>query len=118
MLAFVDSDHAGDSITRRSCAAFMVFLNCAPIYWSSKKEGSCETSSFGSEFAFMKSCCKYIRGACFKLSLMVFLVESPTYLLGDNQPVLTKSSSPHFSLKKISSSIDFHFFNEGVSRDE
>ena len=59
---YVDSDHAGDSITRRSRTGFIVFLNNAPIFWSSKKQGSIETSSFGSEFIAMKTCCEYVRG--------------------------------------------------------
>ena len=49
MRAFVDSDHAGDMITRQSGTGFLIFLNNAPIYWFSKKQGSCEMSSFGSE---------------------------------------------------------------------
>ena len=57
MRAFVNSDHAGDIITRQSWTGFLIFLNNAPIYWFSKKQGSCETSSFGSEFIAMKSCC-------------------------------------------------------------
>ena len=44
MRVFVDSDHAGDMVTRRSRTGFIVFLNNAPIYWYSKKQGSCETS--------------------------------------------------------------------------
>ena len=38
---YVDSDHAGDLITRRSRTGFIVFLNNSPIFWSSKKQGSC-----------------------------------------------------------------------------
>ena len=37
MVAFVDSDHAGDHITRRSRTGFLIKLNNSPIYWSSKK---------------------------------------------------------------------------------
>ena len=44
MRVFVDADHAGDQVTRRSRTGFIVFLNNAPIYWSSKKQNSCETS--------------------------------------------------------------------------
>ena len=62
MRAFVDSDHSGDMITRRSQTGLLIFLNNAPIYWFSKKQGICETSSFGSEFIAMKSCCEYVRG--------------------------------------------------------
>ena len=37
MRAFVDSDHAGYSIVRRSRTGFVVFLNNAPIFVNSKK---------------------------------------------------------------------------------
>ena len=56
MRADVDADHAGDSTTRRSRTGFIVWLNSAPIYWYSKKQGPCETSSFASEFIAMKQC--------------------------------------------------------------
>ena len=99
MRAFVDSDHAGDSITRRSrTGAFMVFLNKTPIYWYSMKQGSCETSSFGSEFIAMKSCCEYIRGLRYKLRMMGISVEHPTYMIfGDNQSVLSNTSKAAFN---------------------
>jgi len=37
---FVDADHAGDLVTRRSRMGFIIFLNNAPIYWNSKKQSS------------------------------------------------------------------------------
>ena len=40
MRAFLDSDHAGDTITRQSRTGFIIFLNSAPIFWYSKKQGS------------------------------------------------------------------------------
>ena len=51
---FVYSDHAGNCITRRSRTGFLIFLNCAPIYWFSKNQNSIDTSFFGSEFVAMK----------------------------------------------------------------
>ena len=68
--AYVDSDHAGDSVTRRSRTGFIVFCNSAPIYWTSKKQGSIETCSFGSEFIAMKNCCEYLCGLRYKLRMM------------------------------------------------
>ena len=118
MRAFVDSDHAGDIVTRRSRTCFMIFLNSSLIYWYSKKQGSCETSSFGSEFIAMKSCCEYVRGLRYKLRMMGIPVEFPTFTFGDNRSVLVNSAKPHSSLKKKSSSIAFHFVREGVAKDE
>lgn len=37
MRAKVDADHAGDSVTRRPRTGFIIYFNCAPIYWVSKK---------------------------------------------------------------------------------
>ena len=54
MRVYVDSDHAGATITRISRTGFFILLNGAPIYWNSKKQNSCETSSFGSELCAMK----------------------------------------------------------------
>ena len=118
MRAFVDSDHAGDTVTRRSRTGFLIFLNSAPIYWYSKKQGSVETSSFGAEFIAMKQCCEYIRGLRYKLRMMGIPVDLPTYVFGDNQSVLANTSHPHSSLKKKSSSIAYHFVREGVAKLE
>ena len=52
---YVDSDHAGDSVTCWSrSTGFLIYLNSAPISFTSKKQTSIETSSFGSEFIAMK----------------------------------------------------------------
>jgi hypothetical protein len=62
MRVFVDADHAGDQVTCRSRTGFIVFFQKAPIYWSSKKQNSCQTSTFGSEFVAMKQATEYVRG--------------------------------------------------------
>ena len=116
--AFVDSDHAGDVVTRRSRTGFIVFLNSSPIYWFTKKQTGIETSSFGSEFIAMKQCCEYIRGLRYKLRMMGIPVEGHAYIFGDNQSVLANTSKPHSTLKKKSSSIAYHFVREGVAKDE
>ena len=118
MRAFVDSDHAGDKITRRSRTGFIICLNSAPIYWFSKKQTGIETSSFGAEFIAMKQCCEYVRGLRYKLRMMGISVDLPSYIFGDNQSVLANTTHPHSTLKKKSSSIAFHFVREGVAKNE
>ena len=118
MRDFVDSDHTGDLVTRRSRTGFIVFLNIAPIFVYSKKQGICETSSFRSEFIKMKSCCEYLRGLRYKLRMMGIPVEHSAYVFGDNKSVLSNSSKPHSVLKKKSSSIAYHFVREGVAKNE
>ena len=116
--AYVDSDHAGDNITRRSRTGFIVYANSSPIYWFSKKQGSIETSSFGSEFIALKGCCEYLRGLRYKLRMMGIPCDHPSYIFGDNKSVLVNLSNPFSMLKKKSSSIAYHFVRENVAKDE
>ena len=51
---YIDSDHAGNTITGRSRTGFLVYFNSALIYWMSKKQSFIETSSFGTEFFGIK----------------------------------------------------------------
>ena len=118
MRVYVDSDHAGDTVTRRSRSGFVVFLNNAPIYWSSKKQTSCETSTFGSEFIAMKQACEYTRGLRYKLRMMGIPVDEPSFIFGDNQSVLCNTMMPESTLKKKTQSIAYHFVREGCARDE
>ena len=57
----VDSDHAGDHVTRQRRFEFLVYLNSALIYWSLKKQTTIDTSSFGSEFMALKTGTEYLR---------------------------------------------------------
>jgi hypothetical protein len=116
--AKVDADHASDTMTRRSRTGFIVYLNCAPVYWLSKKQTSCESSSFGSEFCAMKQCCEYLRGLRYKLRMMGIPCDGPAYIHGDNQSVLASCGIPDSVLKKKSQSIAYHFVCEGAARDE
>jgi hypothetical protein len=95
-----------------------MFLNGAPIYWSSKKQTSCETSTFGSEFVAMKQATEYIRGLRYKLRKMGVMVDEPAYVFGDNQSVLANTNAPGSTLKKKSNTIGYHFVREDCARDE
>jgi hypothetical protein len=43
IMVFVDADHAGDKITRRSWTGFIIFINNAPIIWYSKQQNTVES---------------------------------------------------------------------------
>jgi hypothetical protein len=118
MWAYVDADHATDTMTRKSRSGFLVFLNSAPIYWMSKKQASVETSSFGSEFCLMKQCTEYVRGLRYKLPMIGIPCGEPAFVCGDNQSALYNTMIPKSTLKKKLQSIAYHFVCEGSVRDE
>ena len=118
MRVFVDSDHTGDSVTRWSRTRFITFLNSTPIFVYSKKQGSYEISSFGSEFIVMKTCYEYHCGLHYKLCMMGIPVETSEYVFAYNQSVLSNLSRLHSILKKKSSSIIYYFVCKRVAKNE
>ena len=67
---FVDSDHAGNFVTRRSHTGIMIFINMAPIQWYSKKQNTIETSTFGPKFIALKIATELIESVQYKLKMM------------------------------------------------
>lgn len=51
---FVDANHAGNVVTRRSHTGVLIFVQNAPILWYSKKQNTVESLSFGSEFVALR----------------------------------------------------------------
>ena len=44
----VDADYTGDTVSPRFRVGFIIYVKSAPVYWMSKDQTSCESSSFGS----------------------------------------------------------------------
>ncbi len=66
----------------------------------------------------MKQAYEYVRGLRYKLRMMGIKVDEPTFIFGDNKPVLYNTTSPGSTLKKKSNAIFYHFVREGVAQDE
>jgi hypothetical protein len=115
---FVDSDHAGEALTRRSRTGYLIYVNMAPVLWYSKKQGTVETSVFGAEFIAMKTATEAARGLRYKLRMMGIEVEDPNYIYGDNMSVIHNTQRPESTLKKKSVSICYHFMRESVAMGE
>jgi hypothetical protein len=115
---FVDSDHAGEELTRRSRTGFIMYMNSAPTLWHSKRQGTVETSVFGAEFVAMKQGNEASRGLRYKLRMMGIPIDGPTYIFGDNMSVIHNTQRPESVLKKKSIAICYHFMRESVAMGE
>jgi hypothetical protein len=87
----------------------LVYANRAPIIFYSKKQGSIETSSFGSEFSALKTAAELVEGLRYKLRMMGCPLDGPTCMFADNMSVVHNCSKPESVLKKKSNSIAFHY---------
>jgi hypothetical protein len=116
-IIFVDSDHAGDLVTRRSRTGILYYLNRSPIIWYTKKQNSVETSTFGSEFMALKTAVEMIKGMRYKLRMMGIPLDGHAHVRVDRMSVVVNTSAPESTLKKKSNAIAYHFTRESVAAD-
>jgi hypothetical protein len=115
---FVDSDHAGEKITRRSRTGFVIYLNMSSIVWFSKCQPTVESSDLGAESVAMNNGIKTCRGLCYKLRMMGVTLSGPTFVYGDNISVVHNAERHESFLKKKSNSIFYHAVRESAAMGE
>jgi hypothetical protein len=112
MTCFVDANHAGDKVTRWSQTGFIIYLNNAPIVWFSKKQNTCESSTFGSEFVAMQIATERIKALQYKLRMFGIPIEGATNVLGDKESVVNSALKVEARLNKKHNAICFHTVRE------
>ena len=109
---YVDADHAGCRVTRRSHTGVLIFVNRAPIVWYSKRQNTVESSTFGSEFVAARTAVDLIEGLRYKLRMFGVEIDGPTTMFCDNESVVRNSTAPESTLKKKHCSVCFHRVRE------
>ena len=112
---FVDADHAGNTVTRRSQTGILIFLNMAPIYWFSKKQNTVESSTFSSEFVALKIASEKILSLRYKLRMFGVPLDEHANVFCDNEAVYKNASFAASTLKKKHNSIAYHKVRECVA---
>jgi hypothetical protein len=112
---FVDADHAGCRLTRRSHSGVLIFVNRAPIIWFSKRQATVESSTFGSESVAMRIAFDLIEGLRYKLRMMGVPIDGPTSCFCDNESVVTCTTRPESTLKKKHNAINYHRCREAIA---
>jgi hypothetical protein len=112
---FVDADHAGNLVTRRSHTGVLIYLCRAPIIWYSKRQNTVETSTFGSEFIAAKIATELIQAFRYKLRMMGIPIDGPTNVFCDNEAVVNNSTKPESQLKKKHVAICYHRVREACA---
>ena len=111
---FVDADHAGDQVTRRSRTGILIFVNKSPIMFYSKRQNTVETSTFGSEFVAMKHSVEMVKALKYKLRMFGIEIMD-TKIFGDNNSVILNASVPESTLKKKHHSVNYNYVREAVA---
>jgi len=112
---FVDADHAGNLLTRRSHTGFVIYMNNSPIVWYSKRQNTVESSTFGSEMNALRIAVDQIQALRYKLRMMGIRCEIPADVYCDNQSVTKSVSQPEVTLSKKHNAICYHRIREAVA---
>ena len=112
---FVDADHSGNRITRRSHTGIIIMVNMAPVVWYSKRQNTVETSTFGSEIVALRIAIELIDSLRYKLRMFGVPISGPARVFCDNESVVKTTTIPESRIKKKHSSIAYHRIRESVA---
>ena len=115
LLHFVDANLYHDIVTGRSVMGILRLANKTPIDWYSKKQGTVETATFGSEFAAARTCTEQIIDLCDTLRYMGVPIQEKSYMFGDNKTVVDSSNTPHGKLHKRHTMLAYHRVREAIA---
>jgi hypothetical protein len=112
---FVDANHAGNVVTRRSHTGILVFVQNSPILWVSCRQSTVETSTFGSEFVALQHAKDVVVALPYKLRMFGIPLERPAQVYCNNQGVVKNTSIPESVLSKKNNAINYHAVREAAA---
>jgi len=118
IVAYSDSDHAGDLDTRRSTTGFIIYVNGNPVSWTSKRQTSVALSSAEAEYMALAETAKEILWLRYLLCEIIgHPLLYPAILYCDNQSAIaiTKNDQHHNRTKHID--YRYHFIRECVKNN-
>ena len=118
LVAFTDSDYAGDLDDRRSTSGYVIMMGYGAVSWSSKKQSVVALSTTEAEYIAASLCachCVWLRRVVEKLGIKE---NSSTVIICDNSLTIQLSKTLVFHEKSKHIDVRFHFLrdlvNEGV----
>ena len=112
---FVDANLMHDFTTGRSTTGVLHLLIQTPIDWFSKRQGQVETATYGSEFLAAHTSVEQIIILRYTLCMFGVPLDSPSWLFGDNQSVITSSTLHRSTLSKRWNALSYHRVHEAIA---
>ena len=91
------------------------FINKTPLDWYSKKQGTVETTTYGSEFVEGRTAMEQIMDIRTMLRYLGVPIIGHSYLFGDNEAVINSSSQPESRLHKRHNALSYHHVRECIA---
>jgi len=117
ILAYTDSDLAGDPVDRKSTSGCIILMNKDPICWQSKKQSVVATSTAEAEYIATGECIKkalWIRNILIEL----FNIKKPIKILTDNLASKTTIENGEINNKLKHIDIKYHFNYDNIKNNK
>ena len=90
-------------------------MNKMPTQWYSKKRGTVETTTYGSEFVAAQIATEQIIDLRLTLMYLGVPLNDKVHMFGDKKSVVTSSTLPQSKLHKRHTALAFHCVREAIS---
>ncbi len=91
---FEDANLLHDLTTGRSCTGILHLVDQTPVEWFSKLQKTVETATYGSECVAAHLASEPFMDLRYTLRMVGERLDGKAYMFGDNQSVITSSTSP------------------------
>jgi hypothetical protein len=118
LVAFSDSDYAGDQETRRSTSGNVFMFNNGPVAWGSKQQHCVTLSTAEAEYVAACEAAKVTIWLRRLLHDITFTQRAPTPLLCDNQSTIKLVYNPELHQRTKHIEIRLHFIREKQAEGE
>ena len=115
LTTYVDANLYHDMITGRAVTGILHLINKTPFDWYSKKQGTVETATYGSEFVAARIATDQILEHRLTLRYLGVPIHAKTYMFGDNKSVVDSSSIPQSKLHKCHNVLSYHRLREVIA---
>ena len=115
MTTYVDANLCHDMTTGKSVTGVLHFYNQTPIDFYTRKQGTVETATYGSEYVAGRTATEQIMDHRVSLRYLGVHVLGPTYLFGDNRSVVDSSMKIASKLHKRHVLLSYHRVREAIA---
>jgi len=116
---YTDADFAGETAERRSTIGYVIYLNSAPIKWTTKRIKSVTTSTFETECIAISEACEAVKEFIHLGQSLGIHIDLPVTIYNDNLSTALVATNQASSPKKKHVQIRFHhirnFARNGVA---
>jgi len=112
LIAYVDSDYAGNKTDRKSVTGFVIFLNGATVSWKSKKQRITTLSSTEAEYVALTHCVTEIIFIKNLLKEMKQKVKLPIIVKEDNAGALFLAKNHALGQRTKHIDVRYHYVRD------